>query len=298
MNRRLPSLVCTAALVGAALLFATSCTTVPEGTPRLQEVARVVPGGDPPWQRVDDPSGVRLRRGGAEQPVRLGMALEPGDVLSTGPGVAAVLRLAGRGEAALDENSSVRIGSLEVLFGRLFADLRGLFVVRSETVEAVNEGTRFLFEVERDRNVRVVVADGALTCRSRTGAWSPVRLTPARALLVYPGAEPPRVFPADPREVDTPLRAITAAPRTGWCCSGDGGQVSPGWEARCPGRWSVSRESAEAQCRPKLPPESTGWCCSMRAGGLVRLPRDRCTAEKGDFYTSEAVAKQRCVIVR
>jgi hypothetical protein len=294
MNRRLPMLLRAAALAGAALLFGTSCTTVPEGTAQLHEVVRVVPGGDPPWQRVNDASGVRLRRGGVEQPARLGMVLEPGDVLSTGPGVAVVLRLARRGEAALDENSAVRIGSLEVLFGRLFAELRGLFAVRSETVEAVNDGTRFLFEVGPDRNVRVVVADGALTCRSRTGAWPAVRLTTARALLVYPGNQPPRVLPADPREVDGPLRAIASAPRAGWCCRVVGGPVSPGWEQRCPGPWSTSRESAEAQCRPEPPPPPTGWCCNVSAGEVMKRTRDRCIAEKGAFYMNEAQARKVC----
>jgi len=44
-----------------AFCFITACTTVPEGTARLQEVARVVPSGDPPWQRDDTAPGVRLR---------------------------------------------------------------------------------------------------------------------------------------------------------------------------------------------------------------------------------------------
>lgn len=301
MKLRLLSLLCAVALAGAAMLFGTSCTTLPEGTARLQEVVRVVPGGDPPWQRVDDTSGVRLRRGGgAEQPARIGMVLEPGDVLSTGPGVAVVLRLAGRGEAALDENSAVRIGSIEVLFGRLFANLRGLFVVRSETVEAVNDGTRFLFEVGRDRHTRIVVAEGALNCRPRNAAWPVVRLTTARALLVVPGNAPPRLLPADPREVDGPLRAITQAPRAGWCCSGPGGQVSAGWADRCPGRWSASRAAAEERCQPAPPPPPppvTGWCCSPLAGRFVERTQERCRAEKGMFYASDAAAKQKgCVI--
>lgn len=282
--------------VAIVLSLLAACPTLPDGDVQLREVARSVPGGDPPWQRDDNAPGVRLRRGGTDQPARVGMVFQRGDVLATGPGVAAVLRIVGRGEVALDENTEVRIGSLEVIFGRLFADLRGLFTVRSQTVEAVNEGTRFLFEVGRDGRVRVVVADGVVTCRSPSGAWPAVRLAAGRSLL-YVNQGTPRVLPADTREVDGPLRAITAAPRAGWCCSGPDGRVYSGFEGRCPGPWSVSRESAEAQCRPSPPPVQTGWCCVPQQRRLIEMTPERCTAVKGTHYTNEAVAKQRCVFV-
>ena len=57
-----------ASVLGLWLIAA--CTTPPDGTVRLQEVARAVPGGDPPWQRADDAGGVRLRRGGSDEPAR------------------------------------------------------------------------------------------------------------------------------------------------------------------------------------------------------------------------------------
>jgi hypothetical protein len=283
-------------VVALVLSVIAACVTLPEGTARLSEVVREVPGGDPPWQRDDSASGVRLRRGGSEQSARVGMVLERGDVLVTGSGVAAVLQIGGRGEVALDENTEVRVGSLEVLFGRVFANLRGVFTVRSQTVEAVNEGTRFLFEVGRDRSVRVVVADGVVTCRSPSGAWPDVRLAAGRSLLYF-GQGTPRVQPANPRDVDGPLRAITSAPRAGWCCSGPGGRVYSSFEGRCPGPWSVSRESTEAQCRPTPPPPQTGWCCVPQQRRLLEMSPERCTAVKGTYYTNETVAKQRCVFV-
>jgi len=280
-----------------AFCFITACTTVPEGTARLQEVARVVPSGDPPWQRDDTAPGVRLRRGSNDQLARVGMVLENGDVLTTGPGVAAVLRIAGRGQVALDQNTEVRIGSLEVIFGRLFADLRGLFSVRSQTVEAVNEGTRFLFEAGRGRSVRVTVADGTVNCRSPSGEWPAMRIGAGRS-LIYPGQGIPHVIPADPREVDGPLRAITSAPREGWCCSGAGGNVGRGFEDRCLGRWSLSRESAEAQCRPAAPPPpQSGWCCVPQQRRYIEMNSERCSAAKGTYFTNEAAAKRFCVFV-
>jgi hypothetical protein len=291
MKVQLLSLLRSAVLTGMALLFGTSCIPVHDDAIRLQQVVRAVPGGSPPWQRLDVASGVRVRRGDAERTVWVGMVLDPGDVLVTGSGFAAVLRLGGQGEAAVDENTAVRIGSLEVLFGRLFANLRGLFVVRGETVEAVNDGTRFLFEVRRDRSVRAVVAEGAVTVHSRTGGWTPLRLTSGRGLVVHPGGQAPQLMPADPFEVDVPLRAITSAPRAGWCCSGVGGQVSPALEDRCSGRWSSSRESAETQCRPPPPPAPLGWCCSGPGGSVGRTTEDRCP---GRWSASRESAEAQC----
>ena len=62
------------------------------------------------------------------------------------------------------------------------------------------EGTRFLFEVGRDRAVHVAVADGVVVCRSPSGAWAPVRLQTNEGLRSrYPGRGPPQVGPTDAR---------------------------------------------------------------------------------------------------
>lgn len=279
-----------------------SCATSSDGAVRLAEIVRAVPGGDPPWLRDDNARGVRVRRaGGAEVPARTGMRLEAGDVVVTAPGVAAVLRIRGHGEVALDEDTAVRIGSLEVLFGRLFADLRGLFTVRSETLEAVNEGTRYLFEVGRGGQVRVVVADGALTCRSMLGAWPDLRLAAGQALL-YPGRDRPRIQRGDVDEVDGPLRAITRAPREGWCCQAPGRPPVRSLEPRCRGAFSTSYDAAEARCRPPPPPPPppppSGWCCIGKQRP-IEATRERCEAIKGgSFYTSESAARQRCLLAR
>ena len=151
---------------------------------QLWQIAREVPGADPRWQRADAATaGVRVWRGGREIAVQRLMELLPGDEIETGANAAAVLRFRDAGDTLVLERTRVRIGSLEVLFGRMFALLRNRFTVTSETVVAGVEGTRFLFEVGRDRAVRVVVADGAVVCRSPQDAWSPVRLRANEALL-------------------------------------------------------------------------------------------------------------------
>lgn len=170
---------------------------------QLWQIAREVPGADPRWQRVDaDRPGVRVWRGGREIAVRRLMVLQPGDEIETGQSVAAVLRFRDAGDTLMLNGTRVRIGSLEVVFGRVFALLRNRFTVSSETVVAGVEGTSFLFEVGRNRAVHVAVADGAVVCRSPQGAWSPVRLRANEGLRSrYPGRGPPQVASVDAREL-------------------------------------------------------------------------------------------------
>ena len=175
---------------------------------QLWQIAREVPGADTRWERVDaDRPGVRVWRGGREIAVRRLMLLQPGDEIETGKNVAAMLRYRDAGDALVLNGTRVRVGSLEVVFGRVFALLRNRFTVSSQTVVAGVEGTRFLFEVGRDRAVHVAVADGVVVCRSPQGAWAPVRLRSNEGLRTrYPGRGPPQVGRSDARE----LRAYEA----------------------------------------------------------------------------------------
>ena len=174
-------------------------------SPRVQlwQIAREVPNADPRWQRADpDRSLVRVWRSGREIAVRRLMELMPGDEVETGPNAAIVLRYRDAGDMVVLERTRVKVGSLEVFFGRVFAVLRSKFTVSSETVVAGVEGTRFLFEVSPDRSVRVAVADGAVVCSSPRGAWAPLRLRANEAFVSrYPSRAPPTVGAADAREL-------------------------------------------------------------------------------------------------
>ena len=182
-------------------LAASANAQQPAPAVQLWQIAREVPGADPRWRRVDaDRPGVRVWRGGREIVVRRLMLLQRGDEIETANDVAAVLRFSDAGEAIVLNGTRVRIGSLEVVFGRVFAQLRNRFTVSSQTVVAGVEGTRFLFEVGRDRAVHVAVADGVVVCRSPQGAWAPVRLRTNEGLRSrYPGRGPPQVGPSDAR---------------------------------------------------------------------------------------------------
>jgi hypothetical protein len=283
------------------LVFALAgCATVP-GTvtapAQLWQIAREVPGADPRWQRVEaDEAGVRVWRGGREIAVRRLMAMLPGDEMETGANAAAVLRVRDAGDVLVLERTRVRMGSLEVFFGRVFALLRNRFTVSSETVVAGVEGTRFLYEVRRDRAVRVVVADGEVVCRSPQGAWAPVRLRTNEALVAsYPARTPPLVGSADARELrayEELSRDVSRAPERGWCCRD--GQVTSSWSDRCAGGFDTDRADALRQCRPSPPPpppDPVGWCC--RDGRVTSsIRKSQCM---GTFFDSEAALRaSRC----
>jgi hypothetical protein len=187
------------------------------------------------------------------------------------------------------ERTRVRMGSLEVFFGRVFALQRNQFTVSSETVVAGVEGTRFVFEVGRDRTVHVAVADGAVVCRSPQSSWAPVRLRASEALLShYPSRVPPKVSSADARELrayEELSREVSRAPEGGWCCRD--GQVTPSWSDRCAGSFDTDRADALRQCRPVSPPDPVGWCC--RDGRVTSsIRQSQCT---GAFFDNEAALR-------
>ncbi len=202
-------------LLGLATLFSvlvlTGCATGPSGRRiELVNVVRDAAGASPRWQPVEPAQvGLRVWRDLQEVHATRGMQLLPGDEVQTGVQSAAVISFSGGGAAgtgtgtvAVDENSRVRVGSLEVFFGRIFANVRGLFETSSENVVAGVEGTRFLFEVTHDRKVRVAVAQGVVSCSARDGSWQAVSLQAGQALVsAYPNRSMPQVMPADPREL-------------------------------------------------------------------------------------------------
>jgi len=187
------------------------CATVREATAQpiqLWQIAREVPNASPRWQRAaPDKTVVRVWRNGREIGVERQMGLQPGDEVETGANAAVVIRYRDSGDMVVLQRTRVKVGSLEVFFGRVFALLRNKFTVSSQTVVAGVEGTRFLFEVAPDRAVRVAVADGVVVCTSPKGAWSPVRLRANEALVSrYPSRASPTVGVAEASE----LRAYQA----------------------------------------------------------------------------------------
>ena len=198
-----------AGTLAAGLLVALAGCASGPSTPtiKLGSVVRDAAPASPRWVPAEpDAVGLLVWRNLVALRAERGMRLEPGDVVQTGPRSAATLVFsggnpgAGAGTVTLDESTRVRVGSLEVFFGRVFASVRGLFETSSENIVAGVEGTSYLFEVQRDRDVRVAVAEGVVSCRSRDGSWAPIRLHPGQMLSSsYPNRAPPRVGGADAR---------------------------------------------------------------------------------------------------
>ena len=76
------------------------------------------------------------------------------------------------------------IGSLDVLFGRVFARVKGVFSVENRNVVAGVEGTEFAFEVGLDGDTEITVLDGTVLSSSKKLPWKPLRVTRNQAFWV------------------------------------------------------------------------------------------------------------------
>ncbi len=161
---------------------------------QLKSVVRPQAGG---YAAVPAPSvdtAVQVYRGTRRLSDPLAVQLKKGDEIQTGADTSALLRFADGNEVILGPNTRVRIGSLEVLFGRVFAKVRGLFATASDTVVADVEGTEYFFERSAGQQTRVVVFDGVVRCRSPQQRWTTQRVAAGqRFRLAYDNIRTPRV---------------------------------------------------------------------------------------------------------
>ncbi|MDJ0738176.1 MAG: FecR family protein [Gammaproteobacteria bacterium] len=300
---------------------------------RLTKVVRADPSAPLGYVEVHDrDSGiVAVIRGGRRLGTRTPLTLQPGDEVRTGPGAGAVIRLLNGGEVVLAPDTHVRLGSLEVFFGRVLADLRGLFEIEDDTLVAAVEGTRLLFERERGRSTRVAVLEGRVLCIPKRGHWEPVRLNDGQALRTrYASDRRPaieRLSRAEIADIERWSSGIRDAARAGFCCAGGrvtetlsnqcrgrffdserrarrhcesgwccrNGSVTSSLRGDCRGSFHNNRTAAERACAPPEPAVVQGWCCLQ--GNLRQTDSRYCKAVQGQFYTNGAVAKRRCLPV-
>lgn len=251
--------------------------------PSLSKVVREAPGGG--FVAADSASAaniVSVTRNGV--PVRVGvpLGLQKGDVIETGDG-GAVLRLE-YGEVVLAPRTRVRLGSIEVFFGKVFASVKGLFRVEDDTVAADVEGTQFMFESIPGRGMRVVVLEGVVRCSSKADQWTDLRVSAGREMtLTRADATHPHLGPAaeaDMADIRGWVGRIREAPRAGYCCAG--GRVSESLSNGCRGHFYESLGTAQRQC-------TAGWCCANgKVSGALRAD---C---RGSFHTDQRDALQAC----
>lgn len=302
---------------------------------RLSKVVRADPAAPLGYVEVSgrDAGIVSVIRQGRRLDPRTPMTLQQGDEIRTGPDSAAVLRFANGGEAVIAPNTHVRLGSLEVFFGRVLADLRGLFAIEDDNIVAAVEGTRFLFESEHGRRTRVAVLEGRVRCSSKSESWDAIPLDAGQQLRANEAdARRPRVEPMNRHEIAEIERwssGIREAARLGFCCargkvyeslSNDcrghfeedrrraeyqcesgwcchNGEVSRTIRSDCRGQFHTSQSRAEKACAPPAPAPAVvqGWCCLN--GNLKQTDSRYCAAVKGRFYTSASEARRRCLPV-
>jgi hypothetical protein len=277
-----------AALIACALLC--GC-----GGPALVKVARQDPAN--PGQYADLAAnsardGVTVYRAGRPAAIALAKLLQPGDEVETNTDSVAVIRYPNGDEVLIDQRTRVRLGSLDVLFGRIFARVKGVFSVESESVIAGVEGTAFSFSVKPEREVSVTVLNGAVVCRSRTGTWGPLRLLESQTLLSVSGsAAGPSIGPASAVEIEQLKEWVTRVDRSlpppsprGFCCA-ETGLVLPSTEIDCRGWFALTERDARERCRSVQP----GYCC---VGGRVKqTSQGNC---RGSFFLDERAALRSC----
>src|SRR5438552_14042715 len=123
-----------------------------ERPPRLVMVAREDPADPARYvgvAGVDLSSAVAIYRDGRRLRTTVPRILQRGDEIETDIDVIAVIRYPA-GDLYIGGATRARVGSLDVLFGKVFARVRGLFSVESQNVVAGVEGTEFAFEVADD----------------------------------------------------------------------------------------------------------------------------------------------------
>jgi hypothetical protein len=275
--------------------------------PVLVMVARVDPANaDRYFPIIGDEvaNAVAMSRLGQRFQISVPFYLERGDEIETAANVVAVLRYP-IGDVYVGGGTRVRIGSLDVFFGRVFARVRGLFSVESQNVVAGVEGTEFEFEVERNGNAEITVVDGAVLCASRRVPWRPVRVTRNLAFEVSSGGAEFRVGQASASklaqlhrwvrsvEVVTPPPTAPVQPPPP--------VPPPPTPAPPPPISTPPAPSPPFQPvpipipipvpTPQPPPAPAFWGYCCEGGRVVNTTADAC---RGAFYRSQSAAHAQC----
>jgi ferric-dicitrate binding protein FerR (iron transport regulator) len=138
----------------------------------------------------DMPSLVRVERQYQAIPASDGMVLVAGDVVET-TGAYVELDFAGSGRVWLDADTRVQLGSLWLVFGRIFSSASPPFRVETEDVTASPEGTRF--GMRRTRGARdwtMAVETGRVRCEGKNQRFR-YDVRAGEILEGGPGSTPP-----------------------------------------------------------------------------------------------------------
>ena len=185
--------------VALALAPLSGCSTL-EQSPKLLHLAAVIVNGDR-LARPDETGSVRIHRAGVPLAVVVGMELQTGDRVETGPNAHAVIRWPSGSELYMRPGSSGELGSLRAFFGECFVKVRGFFSIETEAVKTAADGTAFGVRTGPAGTSTVVVFDGGVRVESLRGAWPTVLISAGNMVTASASSQAPRPVPANPEEL-------------------------------------------------------------------------------------------------
>jgi len=140
-------------------------------------------GAPEPAAMLETLGNVSVLRVGKPLRPRPELRLQPGDEVATDVNGYAVIRYASGASVYLKPDTRVRVGSIFVVFGEVFARAKELFRVDTDFVTAGVEGTEFSLQANRMGLITVTVREGIVVCSSMRGRWAPVRMQNGERLV-------------------------------------------------------------------------------------------------------------------
>ena len=150
---------------------------------------------------------IEVIRGGEKMTPKLNMDLQKGDEIKTPPGVTAFIKFGDGSEITMMPETNITIESISLWFGKLIANIKGRFKVKTEYVTAVSEGTVFLMSVDRNNQSIVTMIEGGVILTSNENRWPAVSLQSGQEARIWSADRPTREL-ISPERYNDIIRSI------------------------------------------------------------------------------------------
>ncbi|MGH8536207.1 MAG: FecR domain-containing protein [Gammaproteobacteria bacterium] len=146
------------------------------------------------------------------------LALRRGDPLSVDAQTFAIVRYTNGSVVYVRPGSRVRLGSISVDLGAIFAKVRGAFLrgafqVDTEFVIAGAQGTEYEVKVDARNSVSVTVLEGQVLCTSKTGRWRSFVMSAGQKVNILGSAARDAASDDDIREIRRWVARLEATDR-------------------------------------------------------------------------------------
>jgi len=152
---------------------------------------------------------VKITRAGATLDGAPGMAILKGDTVTTAADGVAVVTLTAGWEVIFEPGTIANIEnpSIFVKWGKLIIkklqEVKEALTVNNEFVSAGAEGTIFVFEVTRDKEVNISVVEGSVVVNSRAARWEAVTYRAGDGGMIRARSSPSPVRKLDTQSIRT-----------------------------------------------------------------------------------------------